>query len=181
METRLTEIKLLLADGTEIPAQIVLRDKDLDLAFVRPLEAVEKPLASVEMKAGDGAQILDPVVVIGRTGRAAGRVSSVNVDRIHAIIERPRKLYMIGSGDGGAGLGAPAFSIDGAPLGLLVMRTIKISGAQSFSLTGGMTDNFIPVIVPCAEIAKAAAQAPTEAPKEESVEAAGPAEKPAEP
>ena len=36
MESELSDLKLLCQDGTELPAEIVLRDKDLDLAFVRP-------------------------------------------------------------------------------------------------------------------------------------------------
>src|SRR5947207_319436 len=40
METELSDVKLLLDDGTELPADIGLRDKELDMAFVRP---VSKP------------------------------------------------------------------------------------------------------------------------------------------
>src|SRR2546427_125887 len=36
METELSDVKILLSDGTEVPAEVVLRDKDLDLAFIRP-------------------------------------------------------------------------------------------------------------------------------------------------
>ena len=36
METEVNDIKILLEDGAEVPAEIVLRDKDLDLAFIRP-------------------------------------------------------------------------------------------------------------------------------------------------
>src|SRR5262249_30293582 len=32
----LKEVKIILADGTEIPAELVMRDADLDLAFVKP-------------------------------------------------------------------------------------------------------------------------------------------------
>src|SRR5436305_1715037 len=35
MESELSDVKLLCQDGAELPAEIVLRDKDLDLAFVR--------------------------------------------------------------------------------------------------------------------------------------------------
>ena len=35
LETEVTDVKILLDDGTEVPAEIVLRDKDLDLAFIR--------------------------------------------------------------------------------------------------------------------------------------------------
>jgi len=36
VETEITDIKILLDDGTEVaPLRLVLRDKDLDLAFIR--------------------------------------------------------------------------------------------------------------------------------------------------
>ena len=36
VETQVNDLKILLDDGTEVPSEIVLRDKDLDLAFIRP-------------------------------------------------------------------------------------------------------------------------------------------------
>ena len=36
--SEITAVKMLLPDGTILPAQIVLRDKDLDLIFIRPLK-----------------------------------------------------------------------------------------------------------------------------------------------
>src|SRR5881296_2706666 len=36
MENELTDVKILTHDGAELPAEVVLRDKDLDLAFLRP-------------------------------------------------------------------------------------------------------------------------------------------------
>ena len=38
MTTSVVGVKILLAGGTEIPAKVVLRDKDKNLAFVRPLK-----------------------------------------------------------------------------------------------------------------------------------------------
>src|SRR5688572_18226268 len=35
-EIEISDVKILLEDGAEIAAEIVLRDKDLDLAFIRP-------------------------------------------------------------------------------------------------------------------------------------------------
>src|SRR5215471_3306013 len=43
METELSDLKILLDDGTEIPAEVVLRDKDLDLAFIRPKSKLATP------------------------------------------------------------------------------------------------------------------------------------------
>src|SRR5262245_38578101 len=34
METEIRDIKIMLEDGSEVPAEVILRDKDLDMAFV---------------------------------------------------------------------------------------------------------------------------------------------------
>ena len=46
VETEVTDMKILLDDGTELPAEIVLRDKDLDLAFIRPKTKPASPMAA---------------------------------------------------------------------------------------------------------------------------------------
>src|SRR5690242_12439219 len=43
------DIKMVLEDGTEIPCEIVLRDKDLDLAFIRPKSKPATPLPFVDL------------------------------------------------------------------------------------------------------------------------------------
>ena len=58
METELSDIKLLLDDGTEIPAEIVLRDKDLDLAFLRPKTRPSGPMTAVDLTKSAAAQVL---------------------------------------------------------------------------------------------------------------------------
>src|SRR2546422_4160959 len=37
-------------DGTEIPAEIVLRDRDLDLAFIRPKTKPANPMPAVDLR-----------------------------------------------------------------------------------------------------------------------------------
>ena len=44
-----TDVKLRLADGRELPARIVLRDEDLDLAFMRPTTKPDKPLVAINL------------------------------------------------------------------------------------------------------------------------------------
>src|SRR6266404_139795 len=43
METELSDLKILLEDGTEVPAEVVLRDKDKDLVFIRPKTRLPAP------------------------------------------------------------------------------------------------------------------------------------------
>lgn len=42
-KSELTDVKMILDDGKEISGKVVLRDRDLDLAFVRPLESLPNP------------------------------------------------------------------------------------------------------------------------------------------
>ena len=62
MDTELSDIKLLLDDGTELPADIVLRDKDLDLAFIRPKTRPASPMLALDLSKAATAQILDQVI-----------------------------------------------------------------------------------------------------------------------
>src|SRR5437899_1634780 len=48
-ESELTDVKILLEDGTELPAEVGLRDKDLELAFVRPKTQPHSALAAIEL------------------------------------------------------------------------------------------------------------------------------------
>src|ERR1051326_1644034 len=59
METELSDVKILLDDGTEVPAEVVLRDKDLDLAFIRPKSKVATPMASLDLTKSAKADLLD--------------------------------------------------------------------------------------------------------------------------
>ena len=45
-----SDVKLRLADGKELPARIVLRDEDLDLAFLRPTTKPDKPLVAINLQ-----------------------------------------------------------------------------------------------------------------------------------
>ena len=76
VETEVSDLKILLDDGTEMPAEIVLRDKDLDLAFIRPKSKPASPMAAIDLSKSASAQILDQVITVNRLGRAAGRAYS---------------------------------------------------------------------------------------------------------
>ena len=159
METELSDVKLLLDDGTELPADIVLRDKDLDLAFVRPVTKPASPMTALDLSKSATAQVLDQVITLNRLGKAAGRAYAASVERISAVVQKPRLFYIPGSEMTSTALGSPAFSLDGNVLGVFVMRSVSQKG-------GGMgMFNFRPqglttIILPAADILKAARQAP---------------------
>jgi len=159
VETELTDIKILLEDGTEIPAEVVLRDKDLDLAFVRPKSKVATPLTALDLTKPGKAEILDEVVTLNRLGKPAGRAYSASVERISAIVQKPRLFYIPDGNMTSTALGSPAFTLDGKPLGIFVMRTTK-SGGGGMGMFNFKPDNMTSIIVPADDIVKAAKQVP---------------------
>ncbi len=160
-ESELSDVKIVLADGTEIPADVVLRDKDLDLAYLRPSDKPAKPLPFINLKQDAKAQILDEVIVVNRLNQAANRAPAISVGRIEAIVDKPRTFYLLGSSMWGYSLGAPVFSLDGKLVGILFLRSAKTQADQS---SGFMFSNLnqlgmMPVILPAADIVDGARQA----------------------
>ena len=169
-DAELTDVKILLEDGTELPAEVVLRDKDLDLAFIRPKTKPAQPMPAVDLTHAGPADVLDQVITLNRLGRAAGRAYAASVERISAVVQKPRLFYVPESTMTTTTLGSPAFLPDGKILGICVIRMVGTDGGgmgpfnlQPQGLTG--------IILPAAEVLKVAQQAPA---------AKGDAAKPAE-
>ncbi len=157
VESEITDVKILLDDGTEIPSEIVLRDKDLDLAFIRPKAKPAAPMAAVDFAKSSPAQVLDTVIALNRLGRAAGRAYSASVERVSAVVQKPRTFYIPDSTMTATSLGSPVFALDGQIVGIIVMRTIAASGA---GMNNFRSDSATSIILPAEDIFKAATQAP---------------------
>ena len=158
VETEVSDVKILLDDGAEIPAEIVLRDKALDLAFIRAKSKPARPMAAVDFGQASKVDVLDQVVTLNRLGRAAGRAYSASVERISAVVHKPRTFYVPDSTMTGTALGSPAFALDGNIVGILVMRSISSGGGDS--MNNFRPDNLTSIILPAEDIVKAAKQAP---------------------
>jgi S1-C subfamily serine protease len=159
METELSDVKILLDDGTEVPAEVVLRDKDLDLAFVRPKAKPASPMAALDLTQAAKAELLDQVIALNRLGSAAGRAYAASIERISAIVQHPRLFYVPESSLTTTTLGAPAFTLEGKPLGIFVMRSTKSHGS-ALGMLSMRPDNLTGIIVPAEDVLKAAKQAP---------------------
>lgn len=182
MDSELNDVKLLLADGTELPAEIVLRDKDLDLAFVRPKTKPGEALAVVDLGRAGTARVLDQVITLNRLGQVAGRAYAASVERISAVVQKPRRFYIPGSDVTTATLGAPTFTLDGNLLGIVVMRSLK-QKSGGMGMFNFRPDGMMPIILPVAEILKAAKQVPDrkdESGKKDEPKESPPAKIPAE-
>ncbi len=153
IETEVTDLKILLDDGTEVPAEIVLRDKDLDLAFIRPKTKLTTPMTAIDMSKSSPVQLLDDVVTLNRLTSAAGRAYAASLERINAVIQKPRTFYIPDSNMTATTLGSPAFALDGNIVGIFVMRAMSAKASSGRNTP-------ISIILPADDILKAAKQAP---------------------
>jgi hypothetical protein len=160
LDTELSDVKILLDDGTELPAEVVLRDKDLDLAFARPKTKPASPMAAVDLSKSATVQVLDQVITLNRLGQAAGRAHAASVERISAVVQKPRLFYIPDSGMTSTTLGSPAFALDGSILGVFVMRSINTTSGGGMGMFNFQPPGLTSIILPAADILKGAKQAP---------------------
>lgn len=161
METQVTDVKIRLPDGEELPAKIILRDEDLDLAFIRPTEKPAEPMSAVDLSDKARPQLLDPIVVLNRMGKVANWAPAVLLDRVYAIVEKPRTFYVPTPNAMEGGLGSPVFTLDGKVVGIFVLRVAPSTGGGMGSMFAGMSGmGLLPVILPSEDILDVAQQAP---------------------
>ena len=154
-----TDLKIRLADGRELPARIVLRDEDLDLAFIRPTTRPAAPLVAVDLAESAQPVLLEQVVVLSRLGRVGGWAASAALADVGAVIERPRTFYVLAGAP--SSMGTPAFSASGRLVGLLTLRQVDPGRSSMFSMMGGAEAmGLLPVILPAADVLEIAKQAP---------------------
>lgn len=160
-EVSVKDIKMVLADNTEIPSKIVLRDPELDLAFIKPLEPLDQKLTFVPLSEHTTPEMFDQVVILSRLGSAVGNVPSVSIARIQAVIEKPRTMFMPDPFTGlVSGMGTPVFSLDGHIIGILLLKFTRGSDDYSGDLGGISSLGLLPVILPAQEILDVMDKAP---------------------
>lgn len=181
ISAEIKETALLLADGTEVEADIVLSDPELDLAFVRPRDAAVK-LVPVKLAArSTPAKPLDELFLIGRTGKATNRSTIAALGMVTAWVKGPQPYYLVDEAIA-AHPGCIAYGTDGAALGLVVSRKAaeESGGNQLTAMLALMGDKSAlgpqRIVRPVDQILELAGQA-KQAPKPE---AGAEAEKPAD-
>lgn len=142
----LKEVRVIMPDGTEVPAEVVMRDADLDLAFIRiksgAREAKGVEFKSIDLKDAASVNVADDVVTIGRMDEVLNRAPSVARGQIAAMTKKPREFLRATS----ANLGCPTFAMDGRLVGIGVNRSVR--GKNSYT-----------VLIPAADVQEIAEQA----------------------
>src|SRR5437588_221775 len=82
----------IVAAARPAAADEVLKDADLDLAFIRPREP--QKLGAVELKSrGRAPELLEEVFTITRLGRVEARAAAVLTGSVKSIVKGPRTFY----------------------------------------------------------------------------------------
>lgn len=157
IESEPSDVRIRLADGKELPASIVLRDQDLDLAFIRPTTRPAAPLTAINLADAATPSVLEDLVVLGRLGRVGGWTPSAILYSVAAIMEKPRTFFVL---NGPAGTGMPAFQTSGKIVGILTIRQIDPGRMSMFGMMGGTEGaGVIAVVLPAADVLEIARQA----------------------
>ena len=109
------DLRFRMADGKEVPARLVLRDKDLDLAFLRPVEKPAGPVVALETESARPTAV-DLLVVLQRLPEVAGWQASAAFGLVQAVVEKPRLFYIVNT----SALGAPVFDTRGRFVGVVL-------------------------------------------------------------
>ena len=150
--SEIKEVKVIMPDGTEIPADLVMKDTDLGLGFIK-IRKDSKEAQGVTFKTVDLANsatggLLDDCIGLGRLAENLNREASVITSEISGITTKPRTFYRVMTDT----TGCPVFLSTGKLLGISVVRQ-----------SGGSLDSnemkMSPVILPAADVAKVADQA----------------------
>jgi hypothetical protein len=161
-ESSVTEALILLPDGTEIESDVVLKDADLDLAFLRPREA-GRTFDAVQLKPGKGLPpVLEQVILVGRYGQSASRAAWSEIARMRGIVKGPRTYGLVDSG-GGDALGTVAYAADGTAIGVFVTKTS--AGGEVRRMGGGDEHVILRPVDDVLEIAEQARKQPRASPQ----------------
>ena len=150
-------VKLRLPDGTEVPARVVLKDPDLDVAFIKLLTPIAAPLDFVDLKNDAVPELLSTGYILGRSSRATQSSPLVRRSDINSIVTKPRRKYVPEVGQDSC----PMFDAKGRIYGLCVR--LQANGRTTGTL-----------VLPAADIAEIAEQAAAMKVEPEAVETEAP-------
>ncbi len=144
--SELKDLRLVLGDGTEIPARIVGKDPDRDVALLVPTAKTAnggRSFTCVDLgTAPVTAQILGVYFSLSRGVEDLKRIPMIREVTVAAIMERPRRLFLVTTDS----LGCPVFDVKGQVLGVCLRYLVNNQGIAF-------------VVLPSADIVDAANQA----------------------
>jgi len=117
-------LRLAFGDGTELPAKIVWRDADHDVALLAPTDPLPagRTLTCVNLNEAPAAAIvLGTYFQVSRASEAMRRMPVVYPCTVIGIAERPRRMIIVNTD----AVGCPIFDLQGRALGICLRLVVK--------------------------------------------------------
>ena len=119
------EVQIIMPDGVEVPAEVVMKDTDLDLAFIRA-KADSKQFKSanfvpIDLKNSAKAVMAEETITLMRGDEVLNRQPSVVRGQVTVLMTKPREFIRATSG----APGTPTFNTDGKLLGIGTVRFVQ--------------------------------------------------------
>ena len=125
-----SDIKILIGDEVEgNDAEVLVRDTELDLAWVRLKEASAEALPFVDFSNSVKPNVGDRILTVKRLAKFFGRSPIITEGRIGGSAAKPRELYLP-AGDLAPELGLPVYTADGKLVGVTVVQVPDASGGS---------------------------------------------------
>jgi len=128
VKSDIRDITIHFGDGTEVAGEIAIRDKDLDIAFIKPATPPKTPAPFVDLANSAEAEILDQVLVVQRRGKLSSWSTSASLATVQAVLTKPRKVYVLPSSSWTNSLGGVVVKTDGKIVGMVMLRKMAAAG-----------------------------------------------------
>lgn len=138
------QVKIEIGDK-EFPARIILKDPDLDLAFVIPEKAdTNLGVKPLKLEKAPKLELLDELVCLARMVKALDQAPAAAMSEVSGIVTKPRTFFL-----GGRQAGGPVLTLDGTVVGITATYKTEAGKQESATL----------VIVPAEDVLEIAMQA----------------------
>lgn len=168
-----TDLKVLVGDDTEgLEAELLARDTELDLAWVKIKEPGDKTFAAVDFAKSAKPRLGQRLLMPARMGKYFDRVTVVKEARVTGFVSKPRELYVP---SGGGGLGLAVYTTGGKLVGFTIMQMPETEDAGGnplgiLSQVSEMESTMAGLILPAKEVLKATKRAEETAAESEAEE-----------
>lgn len=150
-----SDIRVIIGEDTEgLPARIIARDSELDLAWLRIKAPAGRVFAAIDLSKSTPAEIGERLFSINRLDKYYDRTPVVREGHVGGITGKPRRAYVPSAPF--AGVGLPVFKTSGELVGVSVALMPEREEIES-----GQVDwrNGYGLILPAEVVARATQQA----------------------
>lgn len=134
-----TEIEILFGEETTgLKAEVVGRDTELDLAWLKITDELPKPLSFLDYKQSDTVGVGGEIYAIRLMDEYFGRAPFVKSFTISATLKKPRKLIapsVVWIADSES-VGLPVFAADGKVVGMFIVQLPDNAARQNMRRPG---------------------------------------------